>query len=192
MSAPQSRLQPRQKYPSATTPIAFMPQLPSPIPSVHIVQADYTNPQHASALLSLLDAYARDISGGGEPLGEFTQSNLASALAARPQAFTVLAFIGKEPVGLVNCMEGFSTFACKPLINVHDVVVVASQRGQRLAEKMLDLVEDIAVRRGACKLTLEVLQGNRSAIRLYERIGFAAYQLDPAMGTAQFLQKWLD
>ena len=41
------------------------------------------------------------------------------------------------------------------------------------------------------KLTLEVLQGNRSAITLYERIGFAGYQLDPALGQAQFLQKVL-
>ncbi len=56
---------------------------------------------------------------------------------------------------------------------------------------MLVLVEQIARERGACKLTLEVLQGNSSAIRLYERIGFAGYQLDPAMGHAQFLQKWL-
>ena len=160
--------------------------------SLQIVQADYTNSMHACALVSLLDTYARDISGGSEALGEFTKTNLVSALAARPQAFSVLAFIDEEPVGLVNCMEGFSTFACKPLINVHDVVVVANQRGRRLAEKMLSRVEDIAVARGACKLTLEVLQGNRSAIRLYERMGFAAYQLDPSMGQAQFFQKWLE
>jgi len=160
--------------------------------SLQIVQADYTNSMHASALVSLLDTYARDISGGSEALGDFTKTNLVSALAARPQAFSVLAFINEEPVGLVNCMEGFSTFACKPLINVHDVVVVASHRGRRLAEEMLSRVEDIAVARGACKLTLEVLQGNRSAIRLYERMGFAAYQLDPSMGQAQFFQKWLE
>ena len=156
-----------------------------------IFQADYGNPIHAAALISLLDDYARDISGGGEPLGDFTKSNLISALAARPQAFSVLAFDGAQPVGLVNCIEGFSTFACKPLVNVHDVVVIASQRGKRLGEKMLALVEQIAAQRGACKLTLEVLQGNTSAIRLYQRIGFAAYQLDPAMGQAQFFQKWL-
>ena len=45
--------------------------------------------------------------------------------------------------------------------------------------------------RGACKLTLEVLDGNAPARALYRRLGFAAYQLDPAMGHAQFLQKWL-
>ena len=112
-------------------------------------------------------------------------------LAARPQAFSVLAFDGAEPVGLVNCIEGFSTFACRPLVNVHDVVVLASHRGRRVGAQMLALVEALSRERGACKLTLEVLQGNRSAITLYERIGFAGYQLDPAMGSAQFLQKWL-
>jgi ribosomal protein S18 acetylase RimI-like enzyme len=103
----------------------------------------------------------------------------------------VLAFDGDAPVGLVNCIEGFSTFACKPLVNVHDVMVSSSHRGQRVAEQMLALAEKIAIQRGACKLTLEVLGGNASAIKLYERVGFAAYQLGPVMGHAQFLQKWL-
>jgi ribosomal protein S18 acetylase RimI-like enzyme len=94
-------------------------------------------------------------------------------------------------VGLVNCIEGFSTFQCRPLVNVHDVAVLASHRGQRIAEQMLALVEAMARERGACKLTLEVLQGNQGARRLYERVGFAGYQLDPTMGQAQFWQKWL-
>jgi ribosomal protein S18 acetylase RimI-like enzyme len=76
-------------------------------------------------------------------------------------------------------------------VNVHDVAVLASHRGQRVGERMLALAELIARERGACKLTLEVLQGNRSARRLYERFGFAGYELDPALGQAQFLQKWL-
>lgn len=159
---------------------------------LQVVQADYANRHHAAALIGLLDAYARDPAGGGEGLGEFAKSNLVAALAARPQAYSVLAFDAGTPIGLVNCIEGFSTFACKPLVNVHDVAVLAGYRGRRVAERMLALAEDIARQRGACKLTLEVLQGNAGAIRLYERIGFAAYALDPAMGSAQFLQKWLD
>ena len=119
---------------------------------------------------------------------------LLPALAARTQAFSVLAFAGSagaQPIGLVNCFEGFSTFACRPLVNVHDVVVLPAFRGQRVAEKMLALVEELALQRGACKLTLEVLGGNAGAIKLYQRVGFTNYQLDPAMGQAQFLQKWL-
>lgn len=164
---------------------------------MRVCRADFANSVHAGALVSLLDAYARDPMGGGEPLSEFARANLVPALAARPQAFSVLAFGaiegagGELPVGLVNCLEGFSTFACRPLVNVHDVAVLPGHRGQRVAEKMLALVEEIARERGACKLTLEVLQGNAGAIKLYHRVGFANYQLDPAMGQAQFLQKWL-
>ena len=113
-------------------------------------------------------------------------------LASRPQAFSVLAFDGEAAVGLVNCIEGFSTFKCLPLVNVHDVAVLASHRGRGIAEAMLVEVERLARERGACKLTLEVLSGNAPAMRLYQRVGFEGYQLDPAMGTAQFLQKWLD
>lgn len=159
---------------------------------IRICRADYANPQHARALVLVLDAYARDPMGGAEPLSEFAKQHLVSSLAARAQAFSVLAFAGlddSDPVGLVNCLEGFSTFACRPLVNVHDVAVMAGHRGKRIGERMLALVEQIARERGACKLTLEVLQGNTGAIRLYERVGFASYQLDPAMGNAQFLQK---
>ena len=158
---------------------------------VTTLRADYANPAHAAALVQLLDAYASDPAGGGQGLSAFAKANLVPSLAARPQAYSVLAFDGEQPVGLVNCIEGFSTIACQPLVNVHDVAVLASHRGRGVAEQMLTLAEQIARERGSVKLTLEVLSGNRPAMRLYERIGFAGYQLDPAMGSAQFLQKWL-
>ena len=161
---------------------------------ISVCRADYTNSVHATALVNLLDAYAQDPMGGGDPLSDFAKAHLVDELAKRPQAFSVLAFggaAGDQPVGLVNCIEGFSTFACKPLVNVHDVAVLAAYRGQRVAEKMLDLVEQIALERGACKLTLEVLQGNEGAIRLYHRFGFTHYELNPSAGRAQFFQKWL-
>lgn len=163
-----------------------------PLPSLTILRADYANPGHARAVVELLDAYAQDPAGGGHALDAFARDNLIACLAARPQAFSVLAFDGPAPVGLVNCLEGFSTFACRPLVNIHDLAVLPSHRGQRVAEQMLQLVEQIARERQACKLTLEVLSGNLSANRLYARVGFDAYQLDPAMGQARFLQKWLD
>ncbi|MFS2036718.1 GNAT family N-acetyltransferase [Polaromonas sp. CT11-55] len=165
----------------------------SPSPSsLRVCRADYADPVHARALVQLLDSYARDPAGGGKPLSDFAKTHLVKELAARPQAFSVLAFDGDEAVGLVNCIEGFSTFACRPLVNIHDVAVLPGHRGRRIAEKMLALVDEIARERGACKLTLEVLQGNLGAVKLYERVGFGGYQLDPAMGQARFFQKWLD
>jgi ribosomal protein S18 acetylase RimI-like enzyme len=157
--------------------------------AVRIVQADYALPAHAEAVMMLLDAYARDTAGGGQPLSEFVQSNLVRELASRPQVYSILAFDGDAPVGLVNCIEGFSTFACKPLVNVHDVAVLASHRGKGVAAQMLALAEAIARQRGAVKMTLEVLTGNKPAVALYQRLGFEGYQLDPSMGTAAFMQK---
>lgn len=162
---------------------------------VRVVRADYSNPIHAAALVTLLNAYALDPMGGGEGLSEFAKVHLVPALAARPQAFSVLAFVGADdstPVGLVNCIEGFSTFACKPLVNVHDVAVLSDYRGQRIGERLLQLVEALARERGACKLTLEVLSGNAGAVKLYQRVGFGDYELGAAMGNAHFMQKWLD
>jgi ribosomal protein S18 acetylase RimI-like enzyme len=165
------------------------------VDTIRITRTDYANPLHASALVAMLDAYASDPMGGGDGLSAFAAANVVSALAQRPQAFSVLAWDGADdtrPVGLVNCIEGFSTFACKPLINVHDLAVLNGYRGRRIGERMLALVEEISRERGACKITLEVLEGNANAIRLYERMGFANYQLGAAMGNAQFLQKYLD
>lgn len=163
--------------------------------SLHICLADYANPAHAKAIVELLDAYARDPMGGGHALSAHVRDQLVPGLAARPYAFSVLAFEsaeeGAEAVGLVNCFEGFSTFACQPLVNVHDLAVMPSHRSHGVGAQLLAFVEGIARQRGACKLTLEVLQGNAKAMRLYERMGFATYQLDPQMGNAQLMQKWL-
>lgn len=93
---------------------------------------DYADPREAAALVDLMDGYARDVAGGGKPLEAEVMRGLVQALRQRqPQAFSVMAWVYEEgsasappagvAVGLVNCFEGFSTFACKPLVNVHDV-----------------------------------------------------------------------
>ena len=159
---------------------------------IEVTRARYQDPAHATALIDLLDAYARDPAGGGTPLSDFARHNLIASLAARPFIFSVLAFDNAVPVGLINAIEGFSSFASRPLVNVHDVVVLESHRGQGVGARMFAEVEAIARERGACKLTLEVLSGNRAARALYEKLGFDDYRLDPAMGEARFMQKWLD
>lgn len=162
---------------------------------VTVRPVDYADPRDAQALVALLDAYASDPAGGGTPLAAAVKAALPQALRQRPYAFSVMAWAEGEgveqAVGLVNCFEGFSTFAARPLVNIHDVAVLPGWRGQRVVQKMLAVVEQMARERGACKLTLEVLQGNAPALRAYEREGFAGYALDPAMGCAQFMQKKL-
>jgi len=157
--------------------------------AVKVIQADYHNPQHARHVIELLDCYATDPMGGGMALSDYTAQNLISALADRPDAFSILAYVDGQPAGLINCFEGFSTFACRPLINIHDVVVAGEYRGMGLSRKMFDLVEDIAQQRQCCKLTLEVVTGNTTAQAAYERFGFKPYQLDDHHGQAMFWEK---
>lgn len=157
-----------------------------------ILVADLSSPQHASAVIHLLNEYAKDAMGGGAELPEFVKNNLVSELHKRPGAHVVLAFANTSPAGMAICFEGFSTFACKPLLNVHDIIVDKKYRGLGLSKSLLAKAEEIALRLGCCKLTLEVLEGNTIAQAAYKASGFAGYELDPKMGKAMFWQKKLD
>jgi GNAT superfamily N-acetyltransferase len=157
-----------------------------------IVTADLSKPTHATALVELLNIYALDPMGGGEELPDDVKENLAATLAARSDVQVVFALANGEPIGMVVCIEGFSTFACKPLINIHDVIVKSAYRGQGISGMMFEKVEQIAREKGCCKLTLEVLSGNKSARSAYANFGFEGFQLDPNMGEALFWQKKLD
>ncbi|MDE2268161.1 MAG: N-acetyltransferase family protein [Thiomonas sp.] len=158
---------------------------------ITLVDVDLSLPEHAHALLELISRYARDPMGGGEDLAPEVKAVLVQRLRERADYFGVLAFDGATPVALINCFEGFSTFMARPLMNVHDVYVEPVYRGQGLSRRLLQRVEDVARLRGCGKLTLEVLDGNASAIASYRRFGFQTYALDPAFGRAQFWQKKL-
>ena len=58
--------------------------------------------------------------------------------------------------------------------------------------KILAKVEEVARERKCCKLTLEVLEGNKIAQNAYRSFGFEGYELDPKIGKAMFWQKILD
>jgi ribosomal protein S18 acetylase RimI-like enzyme len=156
---------------------------------IDVLDADLSHPPHARALLALMEVYARDPMGGGQGLSGFARANLVDALARRPSAHVILAFAKQEPAGLLVGLEGFSTFACRPLLNVHDLVVAEAFRQQGVGRRLLLRAEQIARRLGCCKLTLEVLEGNSAAQAAYRSAGFQPYQLNPAMGRAQFWEK---
>lgn len=160
-------------------------------PALTIGLADYADARDAAAVIALLDAYARDPMGGGAPLADRVRARLVGDLAANPQAFSLIARLNDEPVGLANCFMGYSTFAAAPLVNIHDFAVVLGQRGAGIGRALLAAVEAEALKRGACKITLEVLSGNHPARRLYAANGYGDYQLDPASGQALFWQKRL-
>jgi ribosomal protein S18 acetylase RimI-like enzyme len=159
--------------------------------NLEIIRADYSSKKHQDVIPLILDAYASDPMGGGIPLDHSVKSNLVNELARLPHAFSVIAYVNGEPAGLVNCFDGFSTFQCKPLVNIHDVIVLKKYRGNGISQKMLAKVEQIARAKVCCKMTLEVLSNNEAAKASYRKFGFSDYELDPGAGTALFWQKLL-
>mgnify|MGYP000894732620 FL=1 len=155
---------------------------------IDLIIADLENPAHAAAILTVLNDYASDPTGGGQELSVHVQKNLIASLKKRSNIYTILAFHQQQPAGIALCVEGFSTFACKPLLNIHDFAVLKPYRGQGIGKLMLGRVKQLAKNLGCCKITLEVLEGNTLARHLYEEEGFLDYHLNPSMGKALFMQ----
>jgi ribosomal protein S18 acetylase RimI-like enzyme len=159
---------------------------------IEVIEANLSQLENAVALVRLMNEYALDPMGGSQQLPQYVQENLANELQQRHQIHVVLAKVDGVAAGLLICIEGFSTFACRPLLNIHDIVVSSSYRGQGLSKKLLLKAEEIAVKLGCCKITLEVLEGNSIAQSAYRSMGFTDYQLNPEHGRALFWQKKLD
>ena len=149
--------------------------------TIEIRDADLADPRHAAAVIEMIDAYANDPFGGGEPLPADVRARLVPGLRAHPTTLVLLAFADERPVGVAVCFFGFSTFQGRPLLNVHDLAVLPEHRGQRIGRALLAGVEERARARGCCKLTLEVLEENARARALYASFGFT----DGPFGAAQ-------
>jgi ribosomal protein S18 acetylase RimI-like enzyme len=159
--------------------------------SIEITDADLGNEAHAQALLAVLDSYAADEMGGGVPLEPEVRRRLIPALREQANAVVLLAFVDGTAVGLANCFYGFSTFAVRPLLNVHDLAVVPAFRGRGVGRALLAAVDDRARARGCAKVTLEVREDNAPARGLYRAHGFRDFELAGVSFRTLFLAKRL-
>jgi len=65
--------------------------------------------------------FARELRG-------VTHVHLGDGLRKHPTTLIFLALDRDQPVGIVTCFVGFSTFAARPLVNVHDLHVTKDYR----------------------------------------------------------------
>jgi len=149
--------------------------------------ADFDDPDHADAIVEIINAYAMEDHGGGKRLPDEVNAAIVPGMQATPGAFTMMAFDGETPVGIAVCFRGFSTFSAKPLVNIHDLSVLEAYRGQGVGTKLLEAVENHAKKTGCCKVTLECRDANPRAGSLYERKGYS----DPDGFATRFLDKRL-
>jgi len=157
--------------------------------AVRIVEADLSLRVHQEAVVAMVDAYSRDAMGDGKPLDQQVRAQLIPGLRRHPTTLIFLAFHGDQPVGAAVCFIGFSSFAAKPLMNIHDLVVLSTSRGKGIGRRLLETVEAKAKELGCCKLTLEVMDKNHLAIRMYQSSGFERYALQEESGAAIFMSK---
>jgi GNAT superfamily N-acetyltransferase len=143
--------------------------------NIRILEADLEQTAHQQATLNMVDAYSRDAMGDGKPLAENVRANLIDALRKHPTTIVFLAFEGDLPVGVAVCFRAFSTFAARPLINIHDIHVLPSHQRRGIAQALIGAVEDKARSLGCCKLSLEVQEHNHRARKTYATAGFSSY-----------------
>jgi ribosomal protein S18 acetylase RimI-like enzyme len=137
-----------------------------------ITACDYSNPLHQQAVVALIDAYIKDEMGGGQPLSAQEQVRLTEGLGKHPTAIVLLAETGGAYAGLLVAFENFSTFTARPMVNIHDVIVLPAYRGQGIGRLLLEGIIAEAGRRNASRLTLEVRKDNLIAQNLYQTLGF--------------------
>jgi GNAT superfamily N-acetyltransferase len=156
---------------------------------IEIVEADLDRTGHQDAVVELIDAYAMDPMGNGRPLSAQTRLELIPGLRRLPTTVIFLAYQEESAIGIAVCFRGFSTFAARPLINIHDLAVLPAHRGQGVGRRLLEAVERKARDLGCCKLTLEVAENNGKARRIYGAAGFAQAVYAPGTGGALFMSK---
>lgn len=142
---------------------------------VLIQLADLSNPQHVESLIAIIDSYARGPGGQNAPISALAKEKMATGLQQYGDTEVFMAFWEGEAVGIAVCKWGFSTFAGKPYINIHDLAVLPGYRGKGIGRALMREVEKRARENGCCKVSLEVHNSNEGAKKLYASEGFGPW-----------------
>ncbi len=143
--------------------------------TLRIAQADLESPEDADAVVEIIDSYASGPGGQNARLSDEVRAALVPGLRRHPCAMVLLARFEGRPVGVAVCVWGFSTFAGREMINIHDLAVLSDFQGRGIGGALLAEVERRARERECCKVTLEVHDSNAGAKRLYESAGFGSW-----------------
>ena len=155
-------------------------------------KADLTDPSDAEAVLAVWSEYCCDPNAGGERPSDYVVANLIGEMTKRG-VHCFLGYYDDKPAGVAIAMENFTTFHCKSLLNIHDFGVLRSFRRKGLGQAMLRTIEEWTREQGDryVKITLECLEKNQPAWDGYIKYGFKPYVLNPELGNAVELQKYL-
>lgn len=95
----------------------------------------------------------------------------AALFGADPVAEVILAEVDQTPVGFALFFRSFSTFLGRPGLYLEDLYVRPAYRRRGIGKLLLTRLARIANERNYGRMEWAVLNWNRSAIELYERMG---------------------
>ncbi|MBN1596689.1 MAG: GNAT family N-acetyltransferase [Bacteroidales bacterium] len=140
---------------------------------VKIVECNFNDTEQRKAIKDLMAHYMSDEMGGKQPMpSEEHLEQMVTGLEMNSVKLVLLAKKGKKYIGLSNCFINFGTFAAKPFINIHDIVVYKSERDSGVGRKLMEAILDKAKILDCSKITLEVRKDNLLAQHLYKSLGF--------------------
>src|SRR4029453_5239669 len=102
---------------------------------ISIIEANLADPWHQEAIVAMINAYARDPMGTGQDLPAEARRRLIPGLQQHPTTLFFLSLEGHKAVGIAVCFRGFSTFAARPLLNIHDLAVLPEYRGRGVGQQ---------------------------------------------------------
>lgn len=138
-----------------------------------ILEVDFNNNAHCKAVVDLMNHYMQDKMGNHPPHSTESAKKLIEGLKNHCNKLCLLAKVDEEFVGLSNCFISFGTFAAKPFINIHDIVVKSTYRGKGIGRLLLEKITEKAKEIDCGKITLEVREDNKNAQLLYTSMGYA-------------------
>jgi GNAT superfamily N-acetyltransferase len=139
---------------------------------IKVIECDFSNQLHTRKLVELMNCYISDIMGGGEVISGNKTVDLIHGLKNHPSKIILFALCENEFAGLTNCFINFGTFAAKPFINIHDIIVENKFRGKGIGRALMNAVIIKAKELDCSKITLEVREDNAIAQQLYKSIDF--------------------
>lgn len=142
--------------------------------SHHIINLNVKQDQQA--LFTLMNAYMMDKMGIEEELSSEHFKQILIGLQQQCNYRGIVVTKDDEAVGLANCFVNFSTFKAKPLLNIHDFIILPKYRELGIGRYLMQSVKQFSKANKHCKITLEVREDNTIAQSLYQSECFTECQ----------------
>lgn len=139
---------------------------------------DWSNASHCQAVLELniqlqAEGFERHNLTLPADQEERLRTLLISDLSALPEIVGFLAFEGEQPVGLMLCRRGYSTYRVRRTIYCEDLWVHPEHRRRGIARSLVEAVIEHGSQMDYARVELTTTANNLAAGKLYLSFGFS-------------------